>query len=118
MSSRATQHGVVEPAVALERQEPATRTTATESLSAARVRRCHHRVVPASLAGGPPRVSQLDPRGRRLRAAPGFLTLEPRETELRLLHRWVDSWSGIGLVVAGVTHQGFQVSLGEPGAGQ
>jgi hypothetical protein len=30
----------------------------------------------------------------------------------------LDSWTGIGLVVAGMTHQGFQVSLGEHGAGQ
>ena len=38
--------------------------------------------------------------------------------ELRLLHRWLDSWSGIGLIVVGMRHQGFQVSLGEHGAGQ
>jgi hypothetical protein len=37
-----------------------------------------------------------------LRAALGFLAIEPREPELRLLHRWLDSWSGIGLVVAGM----------------
>jgi hypothetical protein len=62
----------------------------------------------------------LDPdaRSRRLRAALGFLQLEPRAPELRLLHRWLDSWSGIGLVVAGMSHQGFQVSVGEHGAGQ
>jgi hypothetical protein len=38
--------------------------------------------------------------------------------ELALVHRWLDSWSGIGLIVVGMTHQGFQVSLGEHGAGQ
>jgi hypothetical protein len=36
--------------------------------------------------------------------------------ELRLVHTWLDSWSGIGLVVVGMTHQGYQVSLGEHGA--
>jgi hypothetical protein len=57
-------------------------------------------------------------RRSRLTAALGFLQLEPRAPELRLLHRWLDSWSGIGLVVFGMTHQGFQVSVGEHGAGQ
>jgi hypothetical protein len=59
-----------------------------------------------------------DRRLANLRAALGFLKLAPRAPELRLLHRWLDSWSGIGLVVAGMSHQGFQVSLGEHGAGQ
>jgi hypothetical protein len=63
-------------------------------------------------------TTQLDPRGRRLRAALGFLQIEPHAPELQLLHRWLDSWSGIGLIVAGMTHQGFQVSVGEHGAGQ
>jgi hypothetical protein len=39
------------------------------------------------------------------------------EPELRLMHEWL-SWAGIGLVVVGMAHQGFQVSLGEHGAGQ
>jgi hypothetical protein len=38
--------------------------------------------------------------------------------ELRLVHRWLDSWSGIGLIVAGMSHQGFTVSLGEHGVGR
>jgi hypothetical protein len=57
-------------------------------------------------------------RRSRLTAALGFLQLEPRAPELRLLHRWLDSWSGIGLIVVGMSHQGFQVSVGEHGAGQ
>jgi hypothetical protein len=32
--------------------------------------------------------------------------------ELRLVHDWSDSWSGIGLIVVGMSHQGFTVSLG------
>jgi len=59
-----------------------------------------------------------DRRRANLRAALGFLQLAPRAPELRLLHRWLDSWAGIGLVVVGMSHQGFQVSLGEHGAGQ
>jgi hypothetical protein len=37
---------------------------------------------------------------------------------LAFLHRWLDSWSGLDLVVVGMRHQDFQVSLGEHGAGQ
>jgi hypothetical protein len=38
--------------------------------------------------------------------------------ELRLMHACLDSWSGIGLVVVGMSHQGFTVSLGEHGPGR
>jgi hypothetical protein len=31
--------------------------------------------------------------------------------ELRLVHDWLDSWSGIGLIIAGMTHQGWDVQL-------
>ena len=48
----------------------------------------------------------------------GFLQLPPRAPELGLLRRWLDTWSGIGLIVVGMTYQGFQVSLGEHGASQ
>ena len=37
-----------------------------------------------------------------LRAALGFLQLPPRVPELRLLHHWLDTWTGLGLVVVGV----------------
>jgi hypothetical protein len=59
-----------------------------------------------------------DRRRANLRAALGFLQLAPRAPELQLVHRWLDSWSGIGLVVVGMAHQGFRVSVGEHGAGQ
>jgi hypothetical protein len=61
---------------------------------------------------------ELDARGRRLRAAVAAMLVKAHAPELELMHRWLDSWSGIGLVVVGMTHQGFQVSLGEHGAGQ
>jgi hypothetical protein len=35
--------------------------------------------------------------------------------ELALVHQWLDSWAGVGLVVVGMAHQGYQVSLGEHG---
>jgi len=54
----------------------------------------------------------LDDRRRLLlRAALGFLQLPPRAPELRLLHRWLDSWTGLGLVVVGVERQGLRFSL-------
>ena len=56
--------------------------------------------------------------GRRLRAALGFLQLPPTEPELRLLHRWLDSWAGLGLVAAGVERRGFRVSLSHIAAGE
>jgi len=35
------------------------------------------------------------------------------EPELRLLHRWLDSWRGIGDVVAGMARQGWDLQLTE-----
>ena len=31
--------------------------------------------------------------------------------ELRLMHDWLDNWSGIGLIIAGMTYQGWDVQL-------
>ena len=48
---------------------------------------------------------------RLLHAAFGFLSLEPREPELRLLHRWLDSWTGVGLLAAGLYRKGWDLQL-------
>jgi hypothetical protein len=61
---------------------------------------------------------ELDARGRRLRAALVAVLVKADAPELRLMHELFDSWAGIGLVVVGMSHQGFQVSVGEHGAGQ
>jgi hypothetical protein len=53
----------------------------------------------------------LDARGRLLRAALGFARIEALTPELRLLHRWLDTWSGIGHVVAGMARQDYDVEL-------
>ena len=53
----------------------------------------------------------LDPRGRRLRAGFAAVLVKADAPELRLVHRWLDNWSGLGLVVAGMTRQGFQLGL-------
>ena len=54
---------------------------------------------------------ELDARGRRLRAALAAVLVPGSAPELRLMHDWLDSWSGLGLVVAGMTHQGWDVQL-------
>jgi hypothetical protein len=53
----------------------------------------------------------LDARFRRLRAALGFLRLPPTEPEPQLLHRWLDNWTGVGLITVGVERQGLRLSL-------
>ena len=53
----------------------------------------------------------MSDRRAALAAAIGFLALEPRETELRRLHRCFDNWRGIGDVVAGMARQGYDLEL-------
>jgi hypothetical protein len=50
-------------------------------------------------------------RARLLRAALAFATIEPATPELRLLHRWLDSWRGIGDLVACMARQGYDLQL-------
>ena len=52
-----------------------------------------------------------DRRLATLRAALGFLQLEPRAPELQLLHRWLDTWTGVGLITVGVERLGYRLSL-------
>src|SRR5947208_658315 len=55
--------------------------------------------------------AMLDSRAILLRAALGFLALEPREPELRFLRRCFNNWRGIGDVVAGMARQGYDLEL-------
>ena len=50
------------------------------------------------------------PRLRNLRAALAFLRLPPTEPELRRQHRWLDTWTGVGLITVGVERQGTRLS--------
>jgi hypothetical protein len=52
-----------------------------------------------------------------VRAALGFLQLPPRTPELQLLHRWLDSWTGIGLLAVGLHRQGYDLQLTQYGDG-
>jgi hypothetical protein len=56
-----------------------------------------------------------DRRLAALRVALGFLQIPPREPELRLLHRWLDTWTGVGLIVVGVERQGLRFSMSHIG---
>jgi hypothetical protein len=66
--------------------------------------------VPVSLDRLP---TVLDHRGRLLITALGFVGLQsaPRDVALEALRSWLDSWPGIGAVVGGMAHQGFDVQL-------
>ena len=59
-----------------------------------------------------------DRRRALLTAALGLLQVPPRAHELRLLHRWLDSWSGIGHIVVGMDRQGFRLWLKKYGNGE
>jgi hypothetical protein len=54
---------------------------------------------------------ELDPGGRRLRAALAAVLVSDNTPELRLLREWLNNWSGLGLIVAGMTHQGWDLQL-------
>jgi hypothetical protein len=60
-------------------------------------------------------TTQPDRRLVNLRTALDFLQLPARAPELRLLHRWLDSWTGLGLVVVGVERHGLRFSLSHIG---
>jgi hypothetical protein len=60
---------------------------------------------------------ELTPRRQLLRAALGFLSLEPREPELKLLHRCFDTRRGIGDIVAGMNRHGYWLHLSNVDAG-
>src|SRR5215467_11478579 len=44
-------------------------------------------------------------------AALGFLSLEPREPALQVVHRCFDTWRGIGDIVAGMARQEYDLEL-------
>jgi hypothetical protein len=63
-------------------------------------------------------VTPDDRRLSSLRAALGFLQLASRAAELWLLHRWLDSWTGVGLIAVGVERRGYRLSLSHIAEGE
>jgi hypothetical protein len=47
----------------------------------------------------------------------GFLQLSPRAPELLVLHQWLDSWTGLGLIAVGLHRQGWDLQLTQYGDG-
>jgi hypothetical protein len=45
----------------------------------------------------------------RLRAALAALLVRADAPALRLMRDWLDNWSGIGFIVAGMSHQGWDL---------
>jgi hypothetical protein len=56
-------------------------------------------------------VDRSEHRAQNLTAALGFLRVPPTAPELRLLHRWLDTWTGIGLITVDVERQGYRLML-------
>jgi hypothetical protein len=54
----------------------------------------------------------IDRRARLMLTALGFVRLEgQRPPVLEALHRWLDTWRGIGDVAAGMARQGYDLQL-------
>jgi len=50
-------------------------------------------------------------RGRRLRAALAAALVPDNLPEVRLCRAWLDSWSDVGLIINGMSYQGWDVQL-------
>ena len=57
-------------------------------------------------------------RRRALLTAPlAFVLLSPRAAERRSVHRWLDTWTGVGLIARGMQRQGWDLQLTAYGDG-
>ena len=60
---------------------------------------------------------ELDQAGRRLRAALAAVLVQNDEPELDLVHRWPDSWRGVGLLAVGLHRIGYDLDVRQYGDG-
>jgi len=74
--------------------------------------------VVRSRHAGPTQLKMAPRDSRNLVAALGFLERPPRATELRLLHTWLDTWEGVGLITVGVERFGYRLSLSHIAEGE
>ena len=58
-----------------------------------------------------------DRRRRRLAATLAAVLVPTRIPELLLVHRWLDTWTGVGLIAAGMQRQGWDLQLTAYGTG-
>src|SRR6185295_12497072 len=73
---------------------------------------------PSAKTHPPARYRSPDDAALAALGAPlGFLQLRPRAPELQLLHRWLDTWAGIGLISVGLHRQGWDLLLTQYGDG-
>jgi hypothetical protein len=56
-------------------------------------------------------LSSPKQREANLKCALAALRLTSSEPELNLVHRWLDTWTGLGLITVGVERQGLFLSL-------
>jgi hypothetical protein len=57
------------------------------------------------------KAEELDARGRRLHAALAAVLVRDRARELDLVHQWLDTWSGVWLIVVGMEWRGWDLQL-------
>jgi hypothetical protein len=62
-------------------------------------------------------MDSSDRRCLALRAALAAVLVPAQAPELALIRRWLDSWTGIGLIAVGMQRQGFDVQLTAYGDG-
>ena len=88
---------------------------ATATTSRTRLRCRTRRELPTGLDGerfeSSAASAVLDVRGRRLRAALAAVVVRAHAPELAPAHRWLDTWTVVGLITGGVERQGLRLSL-------
>jgi hypothetical protein len=55
---------------------------------------------------------------RRLRAVLAAVLIQADEPELSMVHKWLDSWRGVGLLAVGFHRTGYDLDLRQYGDGQ